>query len=128
MLSGYIAMKKLTYSDFVDRAAAVQRARKIFIESGLTNNITTAFALYQVIFADREREIFITGDWRGTFMDRFERPLCPECGTGLRFRIMPENTEGIKTQLICPRADCDTVLNSENDIPWWMRELKKKNG
>lgn len=121
-------MKKLTAEEFSDRMMALQRARHIFIETGLTNNITVAFQVYQEVFAEREREIFIS-----TFnamkmltpMDRYERPECPDCGAPMRFRQVPENPEGIRAQLVC--SACDTVLSSENDIQWWMENLKVKD-
>jgi len=123
-------MKEFTFEEFNDRLGAVQRAQRIFIESGLTNNITKAFQIYQEVFAERDRELFITAQREGphqkTFMDRYERPLCPECGAALLFRIIPENSEGIKTQLICSKPECDTLLNSDQDISWWMGQLKKK--
>ena len=123
-------MKELTFEEFEDRSMAIQRATRIFVESGLTNNISVAFKIYQEVFAERERELFITslqsGVNRGTVMDRYERPLCPECGSGLLFRILTDNEEGIKTQLVCPDPKCDTVLSSDKDIGWWMASLKKR--
>jgi hypothetical protein len=122
-------MNKLSEQEFNDRAMALQRARKIFIESGLTNNITVAFAVYQTIFAEREREIFLDtmvyGNAPKTVMDRYERPKCPDCNSDFKFRQVDENPEGVKTQLVCSNTECDTVLNSENDLQWWMENLKK---
>ena len=123
-------MKKLTQEEFEDRIRAIQRARKIFIESDLTRNITTAFELYQEIFAEREREIFLSTQVYGnkplTIMDRYERPKCPDCNSDMMFRQVPENKEGIKTQLVCSSEGCQTVLNSEEDLNWWMKNLKRK--
>ena len=123
-------MKEMTEEEFADRAMALQRARRIFIESGLTNNITKAFEAYQVIFAEREREIFLNSQDHGrrpkTVMDRYERPACPDCGSNMLFRVLPENPEGIKTQLVCESRKCKTILNSENDIKWWMTILRRK--
>jgi uncharacterized protein with PIN domain len=109
---------------------AIQRAKKIFVETGLTNNITHAFEAYQEIFAERERQIFIATNMFSnrprTVMDKYERPKCPECNEDMQFRIIPENDEGIKTQLVCTK--CDTVLSSENDLQWWMENLQVKDG
>ena len=125
-------MKELTQDEFEDRAMALQRARRIFIETGLTNNLTHAFEAYQAIFAEREREIFIItqqyGNKSRTFMDKYDRPKCVECGADMAFRQVPENREGVKVQLVCMNDKCDTVLNSENDITWWMQHLKIKEG
>ena len=123
-------MKELTEEEFRDRTQAVLRAGAIFIDSGITNNISIAFELYQKVCAEREREIFIStqaGDNRPkTVMDRYERPKCPECGKDMMFRNVPENPEGVKTQLVCTQIDCDTVLDSEMSLEDWMRELKVK--
>ena len=121
-------MKELTEQELIDRLLAIQRAEKIFIESGLTKNMTTAFKAYQAIFAEREREIFLTPSQSKprSVMDKYERPKCPDCGYEMMFRVAMENDEGIKTQLVCSKKECDTVLNSENDLQWWMDNLKKK--
>jgi uncharacterized protein with PIN domain len=123
-------MKELTQEEFSDRMLAIQRAKKIFVETGLTNNITHAFEAYQEIFAERERQIFIATNMFSnrprTVMDKYERPKCPECNEDMQFRIIPENDEGIKTQLVCTK--CDTVLSSENDLQWWMENLQVKDG
>lgn len=107
----------------------MQRARRIFIESNLTeNNITLAFEAYQSILAEKERELFlissIQGDRNRTAMDDYERPQCPDCGSPMMFRVVSENEENVKTQLVC--ASCDLALNSENDLTWWMENLRKK--
>jgi hypothetical protein len=122
-----VSMKKLTEEEFQDRMLALQRATSIFIETGLTNNITSAFQAYQVIFAERERQIFMSTAFENrprTAMDKYERPKCPECESDMMFRQVPENPEGIKVQLVCTK--CDTVLNDTNSLEWWMTELRIK--
>jgi hypothetical protein len=121
----------LSEEEFYDRILALQRARKIFIETGLTNNITNAFRAYQSIFAERERQIFMStrfGNRSRKVMDKYERPLCPECNREMMFRPVAENPEGIKVQLVCSNESCSVVLNSEHELEWWMKELKVKNG
>ncbi len=108
-----------------DREMAIHRARRIFVNSGLTDNITIAFQLYQDIFAEREREIFVNAMSYGSFMDKYERPQCPSCQSDMKFRIVPLNDEGIKTQLVCPNEECDTVLDSKLSLEEWMGILKK---
>ena len=126
-------MKELTREEFFERMHAIQRARRIFFDSGLTDNITTAFQIYQEVFAEREREIFLNVNvFRemlpslSDHIDKYERPKCPDCNTDMQFRQLDENPEGIKIQLVCSNESCDTVLNSENDLQWWMDNLKKK--
>ena len=119
-------MKKLTKEEFIDRMDAIRRANKIFIDSGLTNNITTAFELYQEVFATRERQLVLTANIEGnshrTAMDYYERPKCPECRADMKFRALPENAERIKTQLVCSK--CDVVLDSDKTLQEWMDILK----
>jgi hypothetical protein len=120
-------MKKMGMAEFEDRVLALQRARKIFIETGLTNNVTHAFEAYQEILAEQERERTLSKsliERDPTFMDRYERPRCPTCGAELLFRQV--NAEGIRTQLVCSNQKCDTVLNDEHPLQWWMDNLKVK--
>jgi hypothetical protein len=132
MLPGGVTLKELTEEEVADRAGALQRAEKIF--SHMTNaDITKAFKAYQAIFAEREREIFLSSHVHGrrprTLMDKWERPKCPDCGSNMLFRVVPENNAGTKTQLVCESPKCDTVLNSKNDLNCWMNNLRiKKNG
>ena len=125
-------ISKDNFSEELNRTDAVLRARNIFIKSGITNNVSVAFELYQSIFAEQERKIFLStvvaGNRNKTIMDRYERPKCPECGADMMFRKVSDNPDGTKVQLVCQKPDCDTVLNSENDLDWWMKELKKKDG
>ena len=118
-------MKELSLEEFRDRAMAMQRARHIFIETGLTKNITRAFEAYQEIFAERERQKFISAQ-TGFSMDKYERPSCPDCNSPMMFRQVMQNTENIKIQLVCSK--CDTVLNDEHDLAWWMENLRRKDG
>jgi len=121
-------MKTITEEEFQDRTRAVLRSRQIFIDSGITNNISIAFELYQKVCADRERDIFLStmvqGSRSKTVLDKYNRPKCPDCDADMMFRQVPTNKEGIKVQLVC--TTCDTVLNSENDLQWWMSNLERK--
>jgi len=123
-------MKQLTEEEFRDRMEAIQRARKIFIQSNLTDNITVAFELYQEVFAETERQLVIKKLQTPTGMglsplDDYERPKCPICEKEMSLRTLPENEEGFKTQWVCPTETCDN-FNSENDVEWWLSNLKKK--
>lgn len=124
-------MNKLTQEEFEDRMGAIQRASRIFIESGLTNNITTAFRIYQEVLADRERAVKLTTEANGnrprTHFDDYERPECPDCGADMLFRGVPKNAANIQTQLVCSNPECDLVLNSEKHILEWEKELRGTN-
>ena len=119
-------MKELTQSEFEDRMGALARAGRIFPD---VLNITERFKLYQEVFAEREREIFVTtqkyGNRPRTEMDRYERIPCIDCGKEMMFRVVPENKEGVKTQLVC--SGCDLVLDSEKTLDEWIKELKVKD-
>ena len=120
-------MNKLTEEEFRDRMEAIQRSKEIFIDSGITNNISVAFELYQKVFADRERQLFISANVEGnrnrTVMDNYDRPKCPDCSSDMMFRVVPENGEGVKSQLVCSK--CELVLDSEKSLTEWMSILRK---
>ncbi len=123
-------MKEISEEEFQDRTQAVLRARQIFIDSGVTKNISIAFEIYQKVLAEREREIFVStqvyGNKPRSPFDRYERPIC-ECGSEMAFRMVPPNDEGVKVQLVCQNDKCDIVLNSDNTIEWWQANLKVKD-
>jgi hypothetical protein len=125
-------MNKLTEQEFQDRIQAVARARRIFIDSGVAGgNITTAFTLYQEVLAEQERAVLINtltaGDSRPpALLDAYVRPKCPDCGSDLRFRVVPQNDEGVKTQLVCSNQKCPLVLNSDETLDQWIAKLEKK--
>jgi hypothetical protein len=121
-------MKKLTHKEFVDRINAVQRAKRIFVDTNITNNITAAFKVYQEVLAEQEREIYLSTkaglDRPLSIFDEYIMPTCPECKAVMGIRQVPENEEGVKTQLVCSK--CDTVLSSENNLQWWLSILERK--
>lgn len=125
-------MKNLTISEFNDRILSLQRARKIFVESGLTNNITVAFAVYQEIFATRERTLILNTVLHGkrspTAFDSFRRPTCPKCGYDMRFRLAGNRKQGLEVQLLCDNMQCDTVLSSNVSMDTWLLWMQDKNG
>jgi len=119
-------MKTLTEEEFYDRATALYRAQRIFIDTGLTDNITHAFIAYQEIFAERERDIFVNNFnsyqlFGYPYTTRYHIVYCPQCEQSMRPRSTED--EDIKTQWVCRNATCDMVLNSEHDIRWWMAQL-----
>jgi len=124
-------MKKLTEKQFRDRIEALQRARKIFIESGITENISIAFKLYQLILAEKDRPIIIDTKTKGqrpkSYFDKFKRPKCPDCGHDFFFRPVPQNEDGIQMQLVCSNPKCDLVLNSNMTLVEWEKELELKD-
>ena len=120
-------MKTMNYNEFLHRILEVNKAFKIF--SPLTNNMTEAFRLYQEVLAEEKMELFISieafGNRPMTPIDDYERPLCPDCNSPMRFRIIPPNDENVNTQLVC--ENCDLVLDSEKTIQEWYQLLEKKS-
>lgn len=123
-------MKRLTFEEFSKRTQEILKAQKIFGE--FTNNISTAFAMYQDILADEQMEVFIStvegGKRTMTMIDDYVRPRCPECETELRLRVNPIDADGKpwNTAWVCPQ--CQAEFYSEKTVPEWMGELKKKEG
>jgi predicted RNA-binding Zn-ribbon protein involved in translation (DUF1610 family) len=119
-------MKELTHDEFQDRLKAFNRAMHIFGE--LTDNdMTKAFMAYQEIFAERERELFMLPSQaiNDLQMERkYEMMPCPECGRELLYRTLLPNDDGFQVQWVCSNPECDTVLNSKDNINWWMDKLK----
>ena len=109
-------MKKLGYAEFQKRVNEVNKAFRIF--SPLTNNMTEAFRLYLEVLAEEQYDLFISAETYGnrsmTPIDDYERPLCPDCQSPMRFRMVPPNDENVNTQLVC--GNCDLVLDSEKTI------------
>jgi len=123
-------MKKLSREEFESRVIAIGRARKIFCP--LTGgNISKAFQAYQDILAKEERAVMLStkvfGNKPFMYMNGQSRPKCPVCGSNMLFRVLPENKEGIKVQLVCGSKACDTVLNSTESLEWWQDQLKVQN-
>jgi len=136
-------MKKLDNRQFQDRIKAIQRARKIFIESGLTNNISVAFEIYQRLLAEEHRDIFLRTFGLGrrphNWVDfNYIRPTCPDCakngrkGIPLYLRVInlpkgPRNMHGYRTAWICTHPDCIYESFSTNTVDQWLKILPTKN-
>ena len=120
-------MKKMNFDEFNKRVNEVNKAYRIF--KPLTNNMTEAFRLYQEVLAEERMELFVSTQVMGnrplTPMDDVETPLCPDCNSPMRFRIIPPNEENVNTQLVC--ENCDLVLDSEKTIQEWYQMLEKKS-
>jgi hypothetical protein len=147
-------MKKLTKSEFIERARALKRARKIFFsmrnqtcpeckhEYEINFHLTEAFDAYQKLLAERERLLFIRElthrSGASGLMDRIQRPGCPKCGQPMM--LFPwldqltekENPKGWKTVWRCPdsmeeNAPCFYEEYSKKTVADWMNELEKKD-
>ena len=116
-------MKKINYTEFQSRLSEVAKARKIFIKSGITKNITDAFQLYQDILAEEQREVIITK--LQTPIENMERPQCDECDSDLKLSTRPQSIDGkiYHTTWICEK--CGMEYYSEKTVEEWYDILRK---
>ncbi len=126
-------MKELTYEEFRDRIMAEQRSRKIFVETGLTKNITVAFQAYQKLLAERDREVFLTNQMRkGSghtqyMYEKYQMPDCPLCKMTLTLWPItipegPANRNGYKSHYLCENPHCSYEKYSTEEM---IEELQK---
>lgn len=125
-------MNKLTREEFQDRIQALQRAQRIFIETGLTeNNISLAFAAYQSILAETERPMTMKAGLHGTrvrtFLDGNKRPACPLCGADVLFAPVKDR-DPVKSILSCSNVSCDGLWLSGSPFEDWVKALDQGLG
>jgi len=96
-------LSKGQFLDRMEREEAINRARKIFINSGVTNNISVAFELYQELIAENERLLQLNtmehGKGQASWLqnsDKYDRPNCPDCMEPLSLNVI-ECGRGIKS-------------------------------
>jgi hypothetical protein len=125
-----ITMKRIPYDEFIKRTIEVSKARKIFIESGLTKNISDAFFLYQEILAEEKMEVFVStmvaGNRAMSPIDDYVRPQCPECNIDLRLILNPVDEFGKQwpTGWYCEK--CLITFYQDKNVVELMQELEKK--
>ena len=122
--------------EFAERNAALLRAKKIYIP-GVTKSLNLAFALYQTVLAERERELFLSSMHmsRGIperVLHAYEFKNCPECGVKLKLRTIgcdpgsAANLRGWQTHWYCINGDCIYEKYSQRTVPQWMNHLKRR--
>ena len=113
-------MKKLNLDEFQKRINETVKARKIFIKSGITNNITVAFQLYQDILADEEMAVMISGI--NTPFGNIDRPIC-DCGLEMRLDPRPRKI-GDKVYPTTWVCKCGIEEYTDKTVEQWYEELK----
>ena len=115
-------MRRMEFNEFNTRTRAVAKARRIFIGSGITKNITHAFELYQGVLAEEERLIHVQ-----PIPDKF-REKCPSCNDPMKIGPI-NNTPGNqiggdwKSQWYCGKCDESVFdLRTVNQITESARE------
>lgn len=107
-------MKQLSFEEFRRRAKAIQRARKIFMDNGLTDrNLNNAFRAYQELLAEEKRDVSIPAAAVPP-MDFiiFENimPTCPKCNHNptvireINIPKGPSNRNGYNSAWLCEKC------------------------
>lgn len=115
----------MTFKEQQERLETIKKAQAMFPDE---RNITVALQKYKDSTGDgialflNSKEI----NRALTPMDEYERIPCDECGADMMFRILPENEEGYKTQIVCSSSTCNNAMNSEYSLHDWMQVLTKK--
>lgn len=131
-------MKDLSIEDFKKRAQDIVRSRKIFIEGGITKNITIAYTLYREMLLEDDRLAALPE--RLNLIDHglvpdstfnVNRPSCPDCGAALYLRAIylpqgPGNLKGWRSCWECSRCLYDEY--SLKTVSEWREELTKEIG
>jgi predicted RNA-binding Zn-ribbon protein involved in translation (DUF1610 family) len=80
-----VGVKTLEKGEFIDRTMALLRAQRIFVDSGVTNNISVAFEIYQEMLATQERAIKLSANEHTPINQKVEsiEEKCPVCGKNL---------------------------------------------
>ena len=76
-------IKRISRDRFIEDTTAILDARRIFIDSNVTKNITVAYELYQEVLAEKEIELKTQNSKLRTSI------LCPECGSNNVVRKRP---------------------------------------
>ena len=130
-------MKKISREEFEERSMAVMRARRIYMKSGVTNNLSHAWEIYQEVLGSMDRLARITtamGHVHGKHspLDTFKRPLCPECdnGTELFLRRVttpkgPANIHGWQSAWECKQ--CAHEEYSTDDLMQATKKLELRD-
>ena len=76
-------IKKIDREKFIEDTTAILDARRIFIDSNVTKNITVAYELYQEVLAEKEIKPKTQNPKLRTSI------ICPECGSNNVIRVKP---------------------------------------
>ena len=120
-------MKELTQDEWSQRLLDMQNARKIFISTGLTKNISVAFEVYQELLADEKLDVFVStmqGKPVRTPMDLVDRPQCDDCNLPMRMKINPTDKDSKTWATSWACMKCGLEYYSDKTPQQWYEELK----
>lgn len=119
-------LKKLSQEQFQNRLTEMLKARQMFMPH-ITNNITTAWELYQKIVAEEEMSIFITNaqveHLKQNPLKDLQRPKCPECGEDMVLKIGAVDMNGKQWATAWACKPCMIEIYSEDSVETWRKKL-----
>lgn len=118
--------KNLTEEQFQKRLRELAIARKIFIPH-ITNNVTTAWEMYQGLVASEKMDIFISNA-QVEHLDKnplkgLKRPKCPECNGDMVLRLFPVDMNGKQWPTSWACKPCIIEVYSDKTVEQWKGEL-----
>ncbi len=114
-------MQVLTFDEFQRRLNELIKAERIFVDSGVTNNITIAFKIYLEILAEEHFDLFISNKQKP--FHNIERPLCSECGKELKLDAMPRLINGVFYPSTWVCSNCGIEYYTDKTPRQWYEEL-----
>ena len=131
MLSGAIfIMNELSELD--RRRAAIAEARRLYIATGITKNISYALDMYlrkhqYKAQGLRPRISTRPGDQPRTVLDEYIRPKCRKCGAGMYLKLGCSSCKGTvkKNQWIC--KGCGFIHYTKATLPEILKKLRRKD-
>jgi len=111
-----------------DRDTVIERARIVYMDSGVTNNITEALRLYlrDVAGPDEQVPLFISSPEQHQMREvlKFGRPECDFCKAEMFFRICAVDQHGTThaTAWVC--KNCGYEFYSDMTPKQWLKVLR----
>lgn len=115
------------------RRAVVLQARREYIQTGATKNITTALAMLckdrpEICAPIKQRLTGREADRPPTILDEYERPACRKCGAPMYWKNGCSLCRGRvkKNRWIC--KDCGFIRYTKRTLKEEIQRLKRKTG
>lgn len=126
-----------TKEEFQARVLEIQKVKKIFVDTGLVENISKAFQAYQEVLEGADiynhRRSNLRSSKRsigkkGTIELPFT-PMCPKCKNKLQMRrLCPKgNLYGYRAHWYCTTGDCIWEIYSKDLVPKELTHVRSKN-
>ena len=113
-----------------DRDEIIAHARMLYIDTGVTRNITEALRMFleQVADPDEMIEIFITSPEQHQIREvlKFGRPECDFCDTEMHLKICATDMHGVTHQTSWLCKNCGYEFYSDLTPRQWLEELRSE--